>query len=95
MRVFIFLVIVTFDSIRKDIAWLYENDNFKSFGNAISLSANISVAQIMDITGIERMVTEKLEQVQLMLDRLFYLNKISAYGYDIITKDIEYLLEVR
>ena len=88
-----FWVIATFDSIRKDIAWLYENDNFKSLGNAISLSANVSVAQIMDTAGIERMAVKKLEQVQLMLDRLFYLNKISAYGYDIITKDIEYLLE--
>ena len=88
-----FNVVVTYDSIIRDICWLNDNKNFKDWGDAMSLITHVELSGFYNLLGQDAMSTKSLAQAQFLLDKQMTKNKVSGAGYDMITKDIKYILE--
>lgn len=86
-------LIVNYESTSRDIIWLYENKHFKSTSDAINVLASVDISYLLDILGMKKKAIDSLNQTQSLLDKLVLKKKISTYGYDMITRDIKYLLE--
>jgi len=88
-------VIANYESTISDILWLYETGQFKARGNAISLIAQIEVSSLFSLIGSREMAENMLEHTMSALVSQFDKSKITSFGYDMIKKDINYILEVK
>ena len=59
----------------------------------VSVSIHVELSWFFDIIGNKRKSVDSLKQAQTLLDKQSAKKKITTYGYDMITKDIEYILE--
>jgi len=86
-------VVANYKSTVLDIWWLYENKHFKSRGDAVNLIAQVQVSSLLNSFSMRRISVEILNQVLSTLDKQLAKGKLSAVGYDMINKDIKYILE--
>jgi hypothetical protein len=86
-------VVANYGSTLRDIYWLYDSKHFKRRGEAISVAVHVELSWLFDTIGINRKATASLEQAQSLLEKQFAKDKITRYGYDMIIRDIKYILE--
>jgi len=86
-------LIADYGSLLHDIAWLQEKGHFSSRGEFVSVAVHIEVSWLFDLIGGRGRSASSLGQAQSLLDKQLSKNKITKYGYDMITGDIKYILE--
>lgn len=89
----IYILSANFASTLRDILWLFERSNFKNHGDAVSVANHIQSAWLFDLFGLNKTAANLLEQAKFLLGKQIQKSKITSFGYDMIIKDIKYILE--
>ena len=89
----IYQVTASFNSTLRDISWLYNQNHFKNRGDAVSVAVHIEIAWLFDAFGLKKRTVDSLNQATSLLNKQIAKNKVTSYGYDMITMDIKYILE--
>lgn len=89
----IFKVIANYTSTLRDVLWLYENKHFKNRGETVSILAHLEVAQIFDVLRDRKLSDSFLSQAMTEVEKLKQKGKLTVFGYDMISRDIKYILE--
>lgn len=83
----------TIRSTVRDIWWLYTNKHFRNRGDAISIIAHIRYRQLFSYSHHNHRYNDHFDLIIRDLRQFNRKKRLSDFGYDMIMKDIKYILE--